>query len=234
MMNFKIIILACIFGLVCFSACEKDKVEPTLTPAQTTTTTTTTNTNGQGNNNAPNQITNIVITPNYGKFVAIINNSITYSAKAYNRSGNEITANFIWTTEDNSIASSNTSGTVTGLGLGQTFIQASADGVQSNRSELFVVNDCIQLYPPPISSPEILGFPASISLNVGDTYEWNDYIESKRCLVPMYAFKCIADPSVAALTTTGLRTLTGLAPGRTVVTLSFHHIRKYVLVEVNP
>ncbi len=240
MMNFKIIILAFCFGLTCFSACKKDGVEPTQAQTTTTTTSATTNTNtnnnGQGTNtnNDPNQITSIVITPDYGKFVAIINHSITYSAKAYNYLGNEIAATFAWTTVDNSIASSNVSGTVTGLGLGQTFVQASANGIQSNRLEVFVVDDCVQVYPPPVSSPEILGFPASISLNVGDTYEMKDYIESKRCLVPMFAMKCIADASVVSLSTTGISTLTGLAPGRTIVTLSFQDLRAYIVVEVTP
>lgn len=86
----------------------------------------------------------------------------------------------------------------------------------------------------PVSSPEILGFPASISLNVGDTYEMKDYIESKRCLVPMFAMKCIADASVVSLSTTGISTLTGLAPGRTIVTLSFQDLRAYIVVEVTP
>lgn len=240
-MNLKITELLFSLILICFCACKKETVEPT--PSQTTTTTidstttnsTTTTNTGQGGSNMT-RITSIVVTPNYGSIVTSIHNSVTYSAKAYNRYGNELTANFIWTIGNDSIGLMDSLGMVEGLGLGATYVQASVGSVQSNRSDFFVIEDCIQLNPPPVSEPAILGAPSDIVLNVGDTYELTDYIESKRCRVPLSAFKCSADISIAGLsmaTNGSLNTvITGISRGKTIVTLSFQDRRKYIVVEV--
>lgn len=239
-MNCKIKILIFSFGCLCFIACKKDTIEePTASQTTTTTTTTTTNTNtGQGSNNNLTQIAEIVVTPDYGTFITTIHKTLTYSAKAYNRYGNELTADFEWSIENDSIGSVDSLGNILGLSQGETVVRASANGVQSNPSELFIVEDCIQLNPPPVPEPAILGVPPYILLNVGATYELTDYIESKRCRVPMSAFKCSADVSIAGLSTatsgSGNTIITGMSTGRTIVTLSFQYRRKYIVVEVIP
>lgn len=241
-MNCKIRILIFSLGCLCFSACKKDTVEPTAvqttTTTNTNTTTNTTTNTGQGTTNNLTSITHIALTPNYGTFITTIHKTLTYSAKAYNRYGTELTADFEWSIENDSIASVDSLGNVLGLSQGETVVRASANGVESNPSELFIVDDCILLNQPPVPEPAILGVPSYVLLNVGASYELTDYIESKRCRVPMSAFKCSADASIATLSTvtsgSGNTLITGMSTGRTIVTLSFHDRRKYIMVEVLP
>lgn len=246
-MNLKIVILITI-GLF-LGACKKDTTSPTLTTNTTGANTgnnnsnntgtggTGTNTNN-GNNTNPNQIHTIILSKKYGQSAARVNQSVYYSAKAYNHNGGEIITDFSWTVVDTNIALVDTMGVAEGLSLGSTFIYVSARGVLSNRIELFVVNDCVVPFSPPsIADPSILGVPSSIQLNIGDSYELEDYIESKRTWVPMSAFKCSEDETIADLSVnanSGKTIITGSSSGTTIVTLSFHSLRKYIVVEVLP
>lgn len=70
-----------------------------------------------------------------------------FSAKAFNLDGNEVTASFTWTSADPDIVTVDDNGVVTAKAIGETYIQASAEGVVGQAS-IWVHPDTVVIVSP--------------------------------------------------------------------------------------
>ncbi|MBL4753120.1 MAG: Ig-like domain-containing protein, partial [Flavobacteriales bacterium] len=91
-------------------------------------------------------ITKVVVSPDISDIFK--GETVTYTAKAYNSSGTEMTgAAFTWTTEDATIATISASGVVTATGIGSAKVYATTQGIVGQGEVVVNPSTFIQLAP---------------------------------------------------------------------------------------
>jgi len=90
-------------------------------------------------------VTKVSVTP--GSKVMFKNDAVQFTAKAYDGAGAEVASTVTWSVSDNSIASVNQSGLVTGLTIGETKVIATVDGIPGS-AEIVVYPDTIIVITP--------------------------------------------------------------------------------------
>ncbi|MCH2044590.1 MAG: Ig-like domain-containing protein [Saprospiraceae bacterium] len=90
-------------------------------------------------------VTRVVVNPN--STAIFKSETATFSAKAYNSSGEEVSSSFAWTVEDPTIVTVDGSGNITPVGYGSTFVRATAEGI-TGEAEIIVTPERVLVLDP--------------------------------------------------------------------------------------
>lgn len=90
-------------------------------------------------------VTRVVVNPS--STAIFKSETATFTAKAYNSSGEEVSSSFAWTVEDPTVATVDGSGNITPVDYGSTFIRATAEGI-TGEAEIIVTPERVLFLDP--------------------------------------------------------------------------------------
>jgi len=111
-------------------------------------------------------VSRVSVTPGSGEIFR--NETLQFSAKAFDGNNAEVAKTFTWSVSDNSIATINSSGLLTGVGIGNATVFAKADGV-IGQAEVIVSPDTV-----------IILSPLSVSIAPGGTQQFTPTVYNLR------------------------------------------------------
>lgn len=98
------------------------------------------------------------------------NQSERFSAKAFNKDGVEVNADFVWSVADDTLATVSQNGKLNSLDkIGRTLVQATASGIKG-QAEIFIYPDSVIVVTPPFKQNVLAGTTHQLS---ADLYKFN-------------------------------------------------------------
>lgn len=119
-------------------------------------------------------VSRVSVSPGSGEIFR--NETLQFSAKAYDGNNAEVSKSFVWSVSDPSIATINSSGLLTGVGIGNAIVYAKADGV-IGQAEVIVSPDTV-----------IILSPMSVSLAPGATQQFTPTVYNLRTSTALTGF----------------------------------------------